>query len=160
MRKKAISPVVATVLLISLVLILAVIIYMWARAFLPEKIQKMEGPIEDMCPSAVFVAEYDSTNPNSPVMKVRNDGNVPINGFEIAKKSTFGTEYISGDFTVTPSLKGGETHVFTLSSDQKAQIGTSGNLLIVPSLLGRSQKDEQLKAFVCDEDYGQTVALQ
>lgn len=157
MKKKAISPVVATVLLISLVLILAVVIYLWARAFLPEKIVKMEGPIEDMCPSVAFVAEYDS---GRSVLRVQNNGNVPINGFEVAKKSAFGTEYISGEFTVTPSLKGGEMHEFTLGTDQLAQIGTSGDMLVVPSLLGRSEKDEQLKAFVCDEEFGQTVPVQ
>ena len=154
MERKAISPVVATVLLISLVLILAVIIYLWARAFLPEKIEKMGGPIEDMCPSVVFIAEYDNG-----VVRVRNDGNIPINGFEIAKKSTFGTEYLTGDFTATPSIKGGEVKEFPLDTTAN-QIIPGDNLLIVPSLLGRSQKDEQLKAFVCDENYGQTVTLQ
>ena len=153
MERKAVSPVVATVLLIALVLILAVIIYLWARAFLPEKIEKMGGPIEDMCPSVVFIAEYDSG-----VIRVRNDGNVPINGFEIAKKSTFGTEYLSGDFTATPSIKGGEVKEFPVDP-ATTPINAGDTLLIVPSLLGMSLKDEQLKAFVCDESYGQTVKV-
>jgi flagellin-like protein len=154
MKKRAISPVVATVLLISLVLILAVIIYMWARAFLPEKMQKMDRPIEDVCQDVSFVAEYDAG-----IVRVRNEGNVPLNGVDIALKKTFGSEYLSGDFTATPSIKGGETKEFSIDTDQNP-LNPGDNLLIVPSLLGRSQKDEQIKAFVCDESYGQTVTVQ
>ena len=56
MDRRGLSPIIATVLLISLVLVLASIIFLWARAFLPEQIQKFESPIEDACKNVVFDA--------------------------------------------------------------------------------------------------------
>jgi len=51
------SPVIATVLLIALVLVLAAIIFMWARGFISEQIEKFGTPIEDLCDSVDFDIE-------------------------------------------------------------------------------------------------------
>ena len=44
--KRGLSPVIASVLLIALVLVLASIIFMWARGFISEQIEKFGNPVE------------------------------------------------------------------------------------------------------------------
>jgi flagellin-like protein len=146
MNKRALSPVVATVLLISLVLILAVIIFLWARAFLPEQLDK-NGPIQDRCAEVNFVAEYSGSD-----VVILNQGNIPIHGVKIGIKKGLSLEFIEGDFTAAPSVKAGETGTFSISGADP----TGGQLVVVPILLGRASSGE-LKAFVCDTDYGQTI---
>ena len=152
MNKRALSPVVATVLLVSLVLILALIIFIWARAFIPEQLDK-DGPIQDKCAEASFIAEYHSDSQNVLVL---NQGNIPLHGVQIGIKKGFSLEYLEGDFTAKPSIRGGETKEFDISSSAPE----SGNqIVIVPILLGKAASGE-LKAFVCDTDYGQTIDVQ
>lgn len=149
MNKKALSPVVATVLLISLVLILASIIFLWARAFLPEQLDK-NGPIEDKCAEVNFIAEFDSA---SRTVVILNRGNVPLHGVQIGIKKGFSLEYLEGDFTAKPSIRGGETKDFDISL---ASLESEDQIVIVPLLLGKSSGGE-LKAFVCDANFGQTI---
>ena len=44
-KKRGLSPVIASVLLILLVLVLASIIFLWARGFIGEQIEKFGEPI-------------------------------------------------------------------------------------------------------------------
>jgi flagellin-like protein len=155
MAKKALSPVVATVLLVALVLVLAMIIYLWASAFLPEKIQKDLGggaaPIEDACAQVQFTAQYDSGN-----VYILNEGNVPLHGAEIGVKKGFGslefTDFTGAGYTV----KTGETTKFDLSS---MTIATENEIVIVPVLLGESAKTSERKAYICDQQYGKSIVV-
>ena len=56
--KKAVSPVVTTVLLVLIVLILATLIIIWGTQFIPEKISKFGNPIEDGCSNVEFSASF------------------------------------------------------------------------------------------------------
>jgi flagellin-like protein len=155
MTKKALSPVVASVLLVALVLILAVIIFLWARAFLPEKLQKDLGggaaPIEDACKEVQFTAQYDSGN-----IYILNEGNVPLHGVEIGIKKGFGSLEFT-DFTGGVNIvKIGETTTFDLSN---ITISTGNEIVIVPVLLGESAKTSERKAFICDQQYGKSIVV-
>jgi flagellin-like protein len=155
MTKKALSPVVASVLLVALVLVLAMIIYLWASAFLPEKLQKDLGggaaPIEDACKEVQFSAQYESGN-----VYVLNEGNVPLHGAEIGVKKGFGslefTDFTGGQYIT----KTGETNQFDLSS---LAIDTGNEIVIVPVLLGESTKTSEKKAFICDQQYGKSIVV-
>ncbi len=151
MNKKALSPVIATVLLISLVLILGIIIFLWARAFLPETIEKFEGPIEDSCASTVFIADA-----SAGMLSVQNNGNVPIQGFEVGIRRGIGSlEYIQGGFSTGTPLIGGATKSFDMNAATPSP-QPGDELIVTPVLLGRTRTGD-LKAYVCGDEYSQTL---
>ncbi|MEM4259509.1 MAG: archaellin/type IV pilin N-terminal domain-containing protein [Candidatus Pacearchaeota archaeon] len=151
MNKKALSPVIATTLLISLVLVLAVIIFLWARAFLPEALTKSERPIEEACKDVVFIAEYSGNS-----LIVQNNGNVPIYGLEIGIRRGFGSlEYLEGDYTGT--IVAGNSRSFDLSGAVPTP-EAGDDLVIIPVLLGKTN-DGKMKAFICSDELGQTIKI-
>ncbi len=153
MDKKGLSPIIATVLLISLVLILGIIIFLWARAFLPETLEKFEGPIEDSCASTVFVADA-----SSDTLSVQNNGNVPIQGFEVGIKRGIGSlEYIKGGFSTGRPLIGGGTKNFDMSAATPSP-QQGDELVVTPVLLGKTRAGD-LKAFVCEEEYSVAIRV-
>lgn len=92
-EKRGISPVIATMLLVSIALVLAVIIFLWARAFLTEKIQKDLGGgpelIEHFCKDVNFEVEAFSEgagNTGKTYVRMVNRGNVPIHAAEVRMK--------------------------------------------------------------------------
>ena len=141
-EKKAISPVVSTVLLIVIVIMLAVIIFIWAQGLFKEKIEKFEGPIEDSCPSVDFVASQQAGK-----LSISNRGNVPIYIASVKKQKT-GTEKVD-DYIV--NLDAGES---TDPQDPVTLVDISGyeKITIIPVLLGKSGKKTQ--PYTCPEEYG------
>src|SRR3989338_2821478 len=90
-NKRGVSPIVATVLLVLLALVLALIIFLWAKSWLGEKVQKDlgEGMIlaEEACKSVGFKAEATKIMPDNIEVAVENTRNVPIYGIKIIKIS-------------------------------------------------------------------------
>ena len=77
--KKALSPVITTILLVMIAIILAIIILMWARGFIKEGVQKFDNPIEDVRRDVVFNAQVAG----SKEISVINSGSVPIYKFGV-----------------------------------------------------------------------------
>lgn len=153
MNKKALSPVVATVLLIALVLVLAIIIFLWARAFIPEVIEKAEGPIEDSCATVVFVVDATPS-----MLYVQNNGQIPIQGLEVGIKRGIGSlEYIDGGFSTGQPILGGGTEDFDMGGATPSP-QSGDDLVVTPVLLGKTSGGD-LKAYVCGDDYSQTVTI-
>lgn len=150
MDKKALSPVVATVLLIALVLILAAIVFLWARAFLPETIQKFDSPIADACENVVFDAYYDA---DTKTVTILNNGNVPIYTIQVGKRSMFGLEYLSDEFAQRTIVTGASAD-FPVSST----INSGDELIVVPVLLGRDSSNE-LRGYACGDDSGEIIQV-
>ena len=78
MGKRALSPVIASVLLILLVLVLAVIIFLWARGFIGEQIEKLGQPIEESCRAVKFDAARFGSE-----LEIRNIGDINIRYLDI-----------------------------------------------------------------------------
>lgn len=150
MDKKALSPVIATVLLISLVLVLAAIVFLWARAFIPETIQKFDSPIADSCGNVAFDAYYDG---GTNVITVQNNGNVPIYTIQVGIRSAFGLEYLSDEFA-QQTIVTGATAEFQVSST----ISSGEEMIVVPVLLGRDSSGE-LRGYACGDDSGKTIQV-
>jgi len=135
MNKKGLSPVIATVLLVALVLVLASIIYLWARAFIPEVIEKFDQPIENSCPKVVFAASYSRN-----YLTIQNNGNVPIYGVRYAVKKIGTLEY--HDLTGAPIVAG---------ASKSYSVGiVDGKIRVIPILLGKTSGGV-LKAFACED---------
>ncbi len=151
--KRGLSPVIASVMLITIALVLAVIIFLWAKSWIGENIQKDLGggpeAIESFCDDIQFVAEADS----SGTITLNNIGNVPIYGVEIKLKQGGSIENIgSGIFgNGIPKGSTGETTI----SLGGASVGEE--ILLVPVILGET--NEYKKPYVCDEKFGETITI-
>ena len=76
MKKKGISPVIATVLLVAMVIVIGLIIFTWAKGFQGEAVTKFGGEnIEITCGKVSFAADY-----SGGTLFLSNLGNVPIFG--------------------------------------------------------------------------------
>ena len=107
--KRGISPVIATVLLISMVIVIALIIFLWVREIGGETITKFgKENVEVACGDVEFSAEYSGGE-----ISVSNTGIVPIYNFKI--KVSTGDSYKTDDmfnFTTWPSTGlGQEQHL-------------------------------------------------
>lgn len=138
MNKRGLSPVVATALLIVLVLVLAMIIFLWARGFLKEKNVKFGEPVENSCTDIVFDAEA-----SAGVLSVINKGNVPIYQFEVYETDS-GSRTLIGKFgcATEKTINPGD------SCDIRSDDITSGETIFVaPVILGTVGETEQ--PYIC-----------
>lgn len=160
MNKKGVSPIVATMLLIGIVVVLAVLIFLWLRGFTREVITKNLGfgekNIELVCEDIVLNANYNSV---SGRVEISNQGSAPIKALEIKRT------YIDGQYDkirITDgsgeevSLKQGRaiSPMFSTLGDEYVK-----RLLIIPVLLGNAEEGGT-EEYVCDENYGVEVYIQ
>ena len=137
-RKKAISPMVSTVLLIMIIVIIAIIILIWGRGFIKEKLLKFSKPVENVCSEVgikPFVNEDNSYG-------FTNSGNVAI--YQIDLKTIE-----RGKSTITrikESVSPGASIV--LGPDYLG--GSVEEIKIIPVLLGKTSSGKT-KEYTCKE---------
>jgi len=148
-KSKGVSPVIATVLLIAMVVVIALIVFLWFRGFSGEAITKFGGTnIELVCGDVQFDASYISG-----ILSLVNIGNVPIFGMKakISNQGSFETIDLR-DFEGVDWPKVGLPQGGTFSEN----IGLSADkIVLIPVLRGKSEKGD--KAYVCDERYGKEI---
>ena len=138
-NKDGLSPVIASVLMILLVLVLAAIIFLWARGFIDEQIEKFGDPIENYCSSIDFeIARFGNE------LEVVNKGNVDIRHLDVKVFKGGNAEINRFDFQIDAgeSVKGFVT--FQMSN------GSSPDEIIVyPALIGNVISKKSNRPFVC-----------
>lgn len=145
-EKKSLSPVIATVLLISIVVSIGLIIFVWARGFVKEEGTKFGKNIKLVCQDVEFEATYQSGK-----IQIVNSGNIPIFRMKLKIYSDGGyqTKELSDDWPEF-GIKQGETYSGSASiSGEK--------VLIIPVLIGTSGSGE--KVYTCEDDYGYEIEL-
>jgi len=142
--KKAVSPVVSTVLLMIMVIILALIIFLWAKSFIGEKIEKFDKPIENVCVDVNFRASIEGRTK----LLLVNQGNVPIHAVNI-KEISPGTSEIK-EKIIDLDKGSSKNESISLSSSTES-------VVIIPVLLGRSGGKFQTKS--CPENLGIEIEL-
>jgi len=147
-EKGGLSPVIATVLLISMALVLAIIIFFWAKNFIDENVQKDGQEIGLLCDDVHFVAEASAS---SDQLFVENRGAIPIFAFEIKLKGEGEIKEIAGDSNKA-TLGPGKTANFSISN-----INQNEELIVVPVLLGETEDERVAKP--CDSDYGMEIVV-
>jgi flagellin-like protein len=138
--KKGLSPVIATVLLIAVVISLSAIVFFWARGFIPSVIQKSGISASQACSEIVLTATYSSYE-NPTLLTVTNNGNIPISRFSVAAESN--GEIISTDFS--DSVLVGNSVSETYSPAEGASI------TLTPSILGEG--GSQKKLYKCENTF-------
>ena len=152
-RKEArgLSPVIATVLLIAIVVVIALIVFLWIRGMTQEAVTKFGGKnIQLVCEEVYFEASYYQEN-----LYISNSGNVPIFGMNIKEigDGTYVTKDLRESSEDWPEVGLGQGGVF---SDQ---ILFNGNeIVLIPVLIGESSSGK--KTYVCDENqYGYSINI-
>lgn len=149
-EKRGLSPVIATVLLIAMVLAISLIVFLWFRSFAQESITKFGGTnIDLVCKDVQFDASYSSGN-----LDLSNIGNVPIYSFQLQIENSGSgstqTEDITQATTSWPAtglIQGG-----TFSGSLNA----NGNkITLIPVLRGTSSSG--IRAHVCSSQYGKVL---
>lgn len=149
MEKRGISPVIATILLISMGIILALIVFLWARSFISEKTEKFGSAIELACSDINFEAELQDDGAGSKKLAIVNRGNVPIYGVDVKKAGEGSVKNVmlfSEETGNPPTLDIGETAELSLDSTDYAD---ATELKILPVILGTT--DEGTKTYTCKE---------
>ena len=143
MKKKGVSPVIATVLLIAMVVVLALIIFMWFRSLSQEKIMKFDQNIELVCPDVSFSVQSGTS------LIIENTGDVSLFSLKVRGTSR---DYETGDIS---SITDDEWPAYGLNPGEIFEyVGADlpEEALFIPVLAGTSE--EGGRSYVCDERWG------
>jgi len=148
MKKKGVSPVMATIILIAIVVILALIIFLWAKGFVGERAQKFGSAIELSCDKTNFEVGLPSVacDGGSQRLDILNKGNIPLYGFIIKEK---GKAEVKIKTTVEKeTITIGSSGTFCLESS----LASGLEVLVVPMILGETESGKV--AHTCGDQYG------
>ncbi len=144
--KRALSPVVSTVLLIMIVIILAVIVILWFKYFLKDAVIKFDKPVETTCSDVGFEVDIFESS-----VIVSNIGNVPIQSVVIYK--------------ISPGVKDREEKERRIPVGGSSVIEVDGlrdyeEIKVIPVLLGEVKGKDTTRAIECDESIGIDVVIE
>jgi len=137
-NKKGISPIVATALLIVMVVVIALIVFLWMRNLQEEAITKFGKNIELVCNEVSFDASC------SEGLQISNNGNVPIIDMKIQDGGSL-IDLATESEWPERGLRSGAGFSDDISFDDD-------KIKIIPVLRGTTESGQ--KDFICDERYG------
>jgi len=143
---RGLSPVIASVLMILLVLVLAALIFLWARGFISEQVEKFGKPIEELCESVDFKVQKFGSD-----LEVVNRGNVDISHLEVKMFKDGNSQIEKFNFRIDA----GE------SVRKEATLLMDGNvvpdeIVVYPALIGNVKGGSSNKVFTC-VDTGKSI---
>ena len=125
-NKRAISPVIATVLLVVVAIALFLLIFFWIRGFQKEAVLKYGTPVETVCSNVRYEGSY-----MAGTLQVTNTGSVVISKVEVFKITGSSTQRVG---EIKPI-----TGIQPASSSTFGQLGTCEKIKLVPYLLGQTK---------------------
>lgn len=142
-NKKGLSPVIASVMMVLLVIVLAGIVFLWSRGFISEQIEKFGKPVEQSCSEVQFeVVKRDNT------LEVVNRGSVNIKSLDIKLSKRGSSEFKKFAFSIDSGEAVSQSVALRMSD------GTVPDEIIVyPVLIGSVVGETSNKLFTCT-DYG------
>lgn len=153
-NKRAISPLIASIVLIGLVLAIGGIIFLWFQSMTEEAVTKFDGQnVELVCDDVNFQASHDQGQ-----ISIVNRGNVPIFSMEVKLEGSAGqiekenTSSLSGTWDEQTGLNqgGAESLIVNYNEYESAEL--------IPVLMGKTEDGER-KTQACEERHGETVVL-
>ncbi len=165
MREKALSPVVATILLVLLAILLVLILLLFSKSFVKDVVEKNEQPAEYSCEKVNLEAYLESDD-----LYITNVGNVPVYKI-VAKKIKFGNSKIMVSDILVPNVEGepgarglppGNIANVTRASLEITKTefesggGTYKTLKIIPILLG-TVKGGSAREYTCPDEFAINV---
>jgi len=154
---RGLSPVIATVLLIAMVMVIGLIVFMWFRGLTQEQITKFGGQnIQLVCNDVYFEASYSS----SGTLSLLNSGNIPIYNIKVkvSGEGSFTTknlEEFSDEWANNYATGLDQGRGF---SDEITFDSSANEIVLIPVLLGNTEQGK--KTYVCDENlHGYKIIL-
>jgi flagellin-like protein len=143
-NKKGISPVIATVLLIAMVIVMGLIVFLWVKNMVGETVEKFEKNIELVCEEVSFDADY-----YDGYLYLSNMGIVPIFGIKVKIFGEGSHETVDLgeiiDNWPEAGLNIGGTFEGEISLDSSIK-----KIELIPVLVGDS--DDGRKTYTCEND--------
>jgi len=145
--KKAMSPVIATMLLIAIVIVLALIVFLWFRGITEEAVTKFEGTnVKLVCEDVSFDASYSNGE-----IYIMNTGNVPI--YKMRVKS-----FTNGSHTTETLTENWPAYGLTQGGTYSGGIsGTPNKIILIPILIGHSKRGDV--TYTCEERFGYEIKI-
>lgn len=157
MNKKGVSPVIATILLIALVVVIGMIIFTWFRSFTQEAITKFDDEnIKLVCERVSFEASYSSV---TKTLTISNLGNVPIWNFDVKREGfgSFDTVQITDTNMLEKEWQKNGLNQGGIASGMVDVFGYE-QITLIPILMGLNPDGER-KTETCDERHGKVIPL-
>ncbi len=145
-NKRGLSPVIASVLMILLVLVLAVIIFLWARGFISEQIEKFGKPVGDSCSAINFDVQRVGND-----LEVINRGNVNIHHLDIKLFEGGNSEIKRFNIPIDAGKTARAPVVLTMKDGS-----VPDKIIVYPALIGNVKGKNSNKVFTCI-DAGKTL---
>lgn len=153
-KKRGLSPVITTVLLIVLVIVSIAIVFLWFRGMVEEGVTKFGKNIKLACDDVEFDADY-----NSGTLSIVNNGNIPI--FKVSLKISTEGNFETEDIT---EISGGENWPTTglaqggaFSGNIGSTVGSADKITVSPILIGTSSNGQ--KTYICGGQYGKELLV-
>lgn len=155
-EKRGLTPIIATVLLVAVVITLASIVFIWALGFIEEGVQKNGQPIERVCDDVRFEAGIVMQG-SEYVLEINNRANVPIYGFNLR---LIGEGTVRIQEILPGTLESGQSTQIALSQEAFPEFydGASNQLTVVPILVGEESSGIE-KQYNCPDSTGFDVEL-
>lgn len=150
-NKKAVSPIIATIMLVLLVIVLAAIIVLWGTTFIPEALTKFDRPIEEKCNEVKFSAELSEAGAASKISVV-NEGSVPIYKFSVRKQSSSESTVTTTD---SKNLLPGSSVIIDADT---SSLSSGDEIDIIPILLGKT-KSNKIQENQCSQLSWQVIEM-
>jgi FlaG/FlaF family flagellin (archaellin) len=151
-KVKGLSPVIATVLLITIVVVIALIVFFWIKGMTQEAITKFgDQNIQLVCDQVSFEASYTGNT-----LYITNPGNVPIFGMnvKVVGEGSHETLDLREESTSWPEIGLNQGGVF----EDDSLTFSGSEMVLIPVLLGESESGR--KTYVCDEgQYGYQLMI-
>ncbi len=134
--KRGISPVIATVLLVSIVLVLGLIIFMWARLTVKSGVEKFGETITTACDDVSLSVSYEDDGS----LSITNTGSrVPVYNIQMRVDSGGGIEVIEYN-----------TPINLAPSESKSLPDVPSDIVSISPIL-RGTENGQEVAYICDK---------
>ena len=152
--EKGLSPVIATVLLVTMTIAIAVIVFLWIRGMTQEAITKFDNQnIQLICGQVSFEASYSGNT-----LYITNPGNVPIFDMNVKVIGEGSHQTLDlRDNSNWPKVGLNQGGVFSDSTFSEL-ISNANQIILIPILIGDSKSGR--KTYVCDENqYGYQIMI-
>ncbi len=154
-KNRGLSPVIATVLLVSIVVVLALVVFLYFRGTVDQAVVKIGKNINIVCQEDIkFSASYSGT---PKTLQIINNGDVAIYDFKV--RIITGGDYNSvslkeiSDFNSEGLNQGGTWNSQTSISN----FDGADELLLIPVLIGTTSDGQVI--YECDSSTGVEVTL-
>lgn len=147
-NKRGVSPVVATVLLIAIVIVIGLVVFMWFRGITEEAITKFDGTnVKLVCEDVVLDASY-----SGGYLYLSNTGNVPVYKIKakIEGSGGYDTLTLSNDWPTEGLLQGAR-----YAGELTATAGST--ITLTPVLVGSTSEGE--KTHTCEDRHSIDVSV-